>query len=221
MLAITAHDADTAHLTLFQVINLSAGYCTHWCTVLLLWWFTSALYLCDILTNYSKHWTRTGKCDWMEKFHRAGIPHQRRKNMMHRLLEKHSHLSVCQSTSFRPVWIIERQIVHCSWAKELAKVLGQVFHILICKHITCCIFTQTSWYMSVVFTILINLTFKVEFYCLNSTEDGIFWVYLSETGYSSSPFLMWFDFTWFYVFFSPCVLILLLLPDSWLLTFPA
>ncbi len=42
------------------------------------------------------------------------------------------------STSFLPVRVIERQVVHCSRAKELVDALGQVFHINICQHMTLC-----------------------------------------------------------------------------------
>lgn len=78
MMAITAHDGDTALLILFLDIQLPALYCTQWCHVL---WHTAALYLYDIPTvkkqiSKVQEVQRTRKSDCMEHFHENGIPHQ-------------------------------------------------------------------------------------------------------------------------------------------------
>lgn len=62
--------------------------------------------------------------------------------------ELQSYIKAKLSTSFLPVRIIERQLVHGSWAKKLVGALGQVFNINICRHMTYFIFRKQSCYIS-------------------------------------------------------------------------
>ena len=134
--------------------------CARQCTVPLCW-LTAALYLYDILTvniqTLDTDWEQGSLSVWnifMERVFPIGYEG---KTLCTVLSESNrgSHilsvlfswwliclgitlLTVAQnrySTSFLPVRVIERQVVHCSWAKELVDALGQVFHVHIWQHI--------------------------------------------------------------------------------------